>query len=215
MTAFVFIDESGDPGNDLRDGASSPYYSELAFQIDKKYFTQLNEHVITWRYVLGRFTEQNTLPNNIHSLKRYITPLFELSNENRIFCSCVYLTKKDYNGPYFHGEQYNALKFRNFIHRKLLEFHFKCFPYNEDDIELIFDRYRMTKVEIENVNSYLANNWNLPRFGNITHIDSIYSELMQLTSQLVSSAKDMFVSHGNDEKRDLLAFIKGKDISRL
>lgn len=214
MATFIFIDESGDPGNVLEEGASSPYYAEIALQINKDNFKYFAEHVVAWQYILGRFDELKTLPANAQQLKRYIDPLIGLCDNNCLYCSCVYLIKASYKGPYFRVNSYNPLKFRNFVHRRLLEYHFGCFPVYDSDIELIFDRYRMSDSEIDNLEKYLRGNWNLPRFRYISHINSIYSGVMQVTSQLITAMKDVILGTAEgSSKRDLLNFIKLKDIT--
>jgi hypothetical protein len=210
---FIFIDESGDPGNILQHGASSPYYAELALQINKDTFRYLAEHVIAWQYILGRFDEVKTLPSKEKELKRYVDPLIGLCDTNHLCCSCVYLIKAKYQGPYFQVAEHNPAKFRNFVHRQLLEHHFQCFPTDGSDIELVFDRYRMSKDEMDNLEKYLRNNWNLPTFGDISHINSKISGVMQTTSQLVSAIKDIILGTADGKKRDLLSFIKLKDIT--
>jgi hypothetical protein len=215
MSIFIFIDESGDPGNVLQDGASSSYYSELALQINKDDFKCLTEHVINWLYINGMYNEIKTLPKNPKSLKRYVDPLINLCDNSTLCCSCVYLIKENYQGPYFRAEKYNAIKFRNFVHRKLLEYHFQCFPPDGSVIELVFDRYRMSNQEKDNLETYLRNNYNLPSFGDISHVDSMISGVMQLTSQLVSATKDIILMDADDNKKNLLNFIKFKDITKL
>lgn len=213
---YVFIDESGDPGNVLENGASSLHYAELALQINEEAWTYFVEHVISWKYVLGKFREFKALPPRTDQLKRYINPLIELSNCNNLCCSCVYLIKANYTGPYLrpsstHGQ--NPLKFRNFVHRKLLEHHFKCFPTYDREIELVFDRYRMSTEEENNLKEYLINNWNLPNFEYICHVNSIYSEAMQVTSQLVNAMKDIIFGAADEDRKALLNFIVLKNIT--
>ena len=141
---FIFVDESGDPGNILKDGASSPYYAELALQINEEGWGYLIEHIINWKYILGKYREFDSLPARADQLRRYINPLIGLCNRKNLFCSCVYLIKANYIGPYLRPnspEGYNSIRFRNFVHRQLLEHHFRCFPSHDNEIELVFDRY--------------------------------------------------------------------------
>jgi len=213
---YVFIDESGDPGNVLEEGASSPHYAELALQINEKAWAYFADHVISWKYVLGKSGEFKSLPSRTDQLKRYINPLIELHNRNSLCCSCVYLIKANYTGPYLQPSStsdQNPIKFRNFVHRKLLEHHFRCFPAYDCEIELVFDRYRMSAEEENNLEEYLINNWNLPNFENICHVNSIYSEAMQVTSQLVNAMKDIILGTADGDRRTLLNFISLKDIT--
>jgi hypothetical protein len=213
MSYFIFIDESGDPGNVLESGASSPYYSELAFQIKKENFNVLMEHIIGWQYMHGRFYEEKTLPSNAKHFKRYIDPFIHLCDTNDLGCSCVYLIKANYKGPYFHAEKHDVTKFRNFVHRQLLEFHFECFPSDGQSIELIFDRYN--KNDKDNLETYLTSNYRLPTFEHISHIDSKISSAMQVTSQFVSATKDIILGKVHEDKKELLSFIKLKDITNV
>ena len=215
---YVFIDESGDPGNVLKEGASSSYYAELGLQINEEGWAYFIEHIISWKYVLGKFQEFKSLPARADQLRRYINPLIELYNRKNLFCSCVYLIKENYTGPYLRSSstsEQNPIKFRNFVHRMLLEHHFRLFPVYDSDIELVFDRYRMSSEETNNLEEYLINNWNLPNFEHICHINSIYSEVMQITSQLVNAMKNIILGTADEDKRTLLNFIFLKDITKL
>lgn len=213
---YVFIDESGDPGNVLEEGASSPHYAELALQINEEAWAYFVEHLISWKYVLGKFGEFKSLPPRADTAKRYVNPLIELHNRNNLCCSCVYLIKANYTGPYLRPSStrdQNPIKFRNFVHRKLLEHHFRCFPTYDSEIELVFDRYRMSTEEENNLKEYLINNWNLPNFEYICHVNSIYSEVMQVTSQLVNAMKDIILGTADENRKALLNFIALKNIT--
>lgn len=213
---YVFIDESGDPGNILEEGASSPHYAELALQINEEAWAYFADHIISWKYVLGKSGEFKSLPSRTDQLKRYINPLIELHNRNNLCCSCVYLIKANYKGPYLRPNSTHRqypIKFRNFVHRKLLEHHFRCFPAHDFKIELVFDRYRMNTVEENNLKDYLLNNWNLPNFEYICHVNSIYSEAMQVTSQLVNAMKDIILGTADVNRKALLNFVSMKDIT--
>ena len=213
---YVFVDESGDPGNVLTEGASSSYYAELVLQINEEGWAYFIEHVISWKYILGKFQEFKSIPARIDQLKRYIDPIIELYNRKNLFCSCVYLIKANYTGPYLRSgltSEQSPIRFRNFVHRKLLEHHFTLFPAYDSEVELVFDRYRMSSEEVHNLEEYLMNNWNLPDFEYICHINSIYSEVMQVTSQLVNAMKDIILGTADKDRRTLLDFVGLKDIT--
>ena len=72
----------------------------------------------------------------------------------------------------------------------------------------------MSGDEVINLEKYLRNNWNLPSIQHITHIDSIYSEALQVASQLANAMKDVIVGTANDDRRELLNFVVLKDITR-
>ena len=215
MLSYLFIDESGDPGEIAADGSNSKYYAELALQVNKDDFIGFSEHMTNWRYIKGKFREFKKLPGG-KDLYRFLTPIVELHKEGIVKCSCVYLDKERYTGPYLKTtpeKKPNPLKLRNFVHRQLLEFHFSRYPPDSDDIEVVFDRFEMSKEALINLEGYMRNNWNLPTFKYITHADSIYCEALQLTGQLVNAIKDLKFGAVNPELEKILIFLPAKDIT--
>ncbi len=71
----------------------------------------------------------------------------------------------------------------------------------------------MSSGAISNLEQYLRDNWNLPEFEHICHVNSIYTEAIQVASQLVNAVKDIALGTATDEMKDLLAFISFKDIT--
>jgi hypothetical protein len=209
---FIFIDESGDPGNILIDGASSKYYAELALQIDGECINDFLAHIISWKYISGRLLESKPLPKKDDICKRYLSPIVELWRQGHIQCSGVYLVKDNYVGPYLKigsAAGNNPLRFRNYIHRKLLEYHFSQFPAVKNaEIELVFDRYKLEIKESRNLEDYLCRNWNLPHISYIGHADSIYTPPLEVASQLVNAIKDVALNTIQMERKELLSFIR-------
>lgn len=72
---YLFIDESGDPGNGQ--GASSDYYAELVLHINDEGFPRLMTHITNWRYIRQVMTEQKKLPRG-RDLETFLRPLSEL-----------------------------------------------------------------------------------------------------------------------------------------
>ena len=219
MTNYIFIDESGDPGNILVDGASSKHYAELALQLNNDdSLSDFIAHIINWKYVLGKPYETKALPKG-DQCKRYLAPILELHYQGKLKCSCVYLFKDRYSGPYLKPELptgHKPLYFRNFIHKELLEHHFTQFPItHKARINLIFDDYRMHFEEVRNIEDYLQNNWNLPDFRRIIHTNSISNLALQVTSQLVETINDIVLGTIDKERRQLLSFIALKDITNI
>ena len=214
---YLFIDESGDPGYTIEEGASSAHYAEIALQFNDNGLDDCLTHITNWKYVLGKYREPKSLPTGRGGqLHRYLTPFIETCHRGDLCCSCVYLLKSGYTGPYLKpslpGGQ-NPIWFRNFVHRKLLEFHFELFRPERGKIELVFDQYKMSSGAISNLEQYLRDNWNLPEFEHICHVNSIYTEAIQVASQLVNAVKDIALGTATDEMKDLLAFISFKDIT--
>ena len=219
MTKHIFIDESGDPGNILVNGASSKHYAELALELSNDdTLGNLTAHIISWKYVLGRLYEMKDLPTG-NQCKRYLAPVLELHHQGKLNCSCVYLRKESYSGPYLKPELptgHKPLYFRNFIHRELLEHHFDQFPtVNNERIRLVFDDYRMDFEEVRKVEDYLQNNWKLPGFWRIIHANSKSIMALQLASHLVRAIKDIVLGTIKEEMKELFSFVALKDITNI
>ncbi len=218
MAEYIYIDESGDPGNILADGASSKHYAELALQLDGDSLPDFIAHIINWKYVLGKPHETKSLPKG-NQCKRYLAPILELHHQGKLKCSCVYLLKDQYTGPYLKPKLptgHKPIYFRNFIHKELLEHHFAQFPIKpRTGINLIFDDYRIPFEEARKIEDYLQNNWNLPNFRRIVHADSIPNFTLQVTSQLVEAVKNIVLGTINPERKQLLDFIVLKDITSI
>lgn len=212
---YLFIDESGDPGNGQ--GDSSDYYAELVLHINNESFPQLMTHITNWRYIRQVMTEQKKLPRGPH-LETFLRPFSELQQANIMSCSSVYLIKDKYSGPYLkasspRGE--DPILFRNFIHRQLLEYHFSINQPTTANIELVFDRFEMSQETLDNLEDYLRRNYSLPDIKHITHADSLYTEALQVTSQLVNQIKDIALGTATKELIDLLSFISIEDITNI
>jgi hypothetical protein len=79
-------------------------------------------------------------------------------------------------------------------------------------MEIIFDRFEMSKEAISNLENYLNDNWNIPKISHFTHVDSIYCEALQVTSQLVNSIKDFVFNNGKPYLKELMRPIPLKEI---
>lgn len=60
---------------------------------------------------------------------------------------------------------------------------------------------------------YLKDNWNLPIFEYICHVNSVYTEAIQVASQLVNAIKDIAIGTATNDMKELLSFIKLIDIT--
>ena len=215
FTEYLFIDESGDPGSG--EGDSSSYYAELLLHITDEDFPSFIKHVVSWRYIRGLALEMKRPPKG-RDMGIFLRPFSELQRSGSISCSGVYLIKDEYTGPYLkpgspRGE--NPILFRNFIHRQLLEYHFSLHQPATSNIELIFDRFEMSHEAIKNLEDYLRGNIRLPDFKHITHADSLYTEALQVASQLVNLLKDIALGKASPEQEELLSFISLRDITKI
>ena len=213
MTRYVFVDEAGDPGDG--EGSSSDYYVELALDISDDALYGFVTHTTNWRYITRTFHEVKQFARKL-DLRTFIDPLRELLEHGSIGCSAVYLLKDRYTGPYLKKSSpkgANPMRFRNFVHRQLLEHHFAEFPASNETLEIVFDRYDMPKEALTNLEDYLHGNYSLPPFKHISHVDSAYTEAIQVTSRLVNRVKDIVLGNSDPEDVEALDFIRLKDIS--
>ena len=210
MTTFIFIDESGDIGLFKPEDGNSSYYAEAALQVNSSDFEHLMKHLTNWRYFKSFFREAKRIPAE-KDIDRFLNPIRVLHDEGLIHCSCVYVDKEKYIGKSL-GEA--PLKFRNFVHRQLLEFHFGLFRNtNDTKVEVIFDRFEMSKDELLNAENYLKGNWNLTGITLITYVDSIYCDALQLVGQIVNSMKHMKEIPEPKVLTEVKKFLPIKDIS--
>lgn len=79
----------------------------------------------------------------------------------------------------------------------------------------MFDRFEMSQEALKNLEDYLRENYSLPDLKHITHADSLYTEALQVTSQLVNQIKDVALRKATGELKALLSFISIKDITNI
>lgn len=213
---YIFVDESGDPGDNDGTGANSTYYTELALQVDTEQILYLVRHIINWRYVKGMLGEPKQLPYKNQELKRFLTPFLDLHRDGYLKSSAVFLFKPNYTGPYLKGKGkfgYNPIFFRNFVHKQLLEYHLGLFPQDSNHyLEVIFDYYTMSKPYLNNVFYYLSHVCKLP-LDSISHLDSSCSWMLQTAGQLANLISQVPFSTLGEEIVEMLTFIQLKDIT--
>ena len=75
---FVFIDESGDCGDNDGTGDNTIYYAEVALQVAESGIPAIRNHMAYWRYTKGIYGELSTLPQSkdfealVLRLRRYL-----------------------------------------------------------------------------------------------------------------------------------------------
>ncbi len=195
---FIFVDESGDLGYtlDAKSGIlqSSDYYVTAALHLCDDSFSDINAHVAAFRYYSGRNRELK-LPPEREEFTRLLDPIRALAEGGKnIWASLVYLDKKKYNGRYLNpgGKRpQNPIRFGNHILRCLLEHHFQKYSLQSKHYDLVLDRIEITKEEAENLQNYLAGNYNIPTPTNITHASSIYVEGLQIVHHIANGYKNV------------------------
>ena len=70
----------------------------------------------------------------------------------------------------------------------------------------------MSQEDRLNLGDYVRNDHKLPRFKHITHADSTYVEMLQVTDMLAGPFKEFALNIASDELREALAFVKVRDI---
>lgn len=215
---YLFIDESGDPGDDDGTRNTTPYYVELVIHIESKYLETLGAHVSNWRYVECIIREPKILPKDEEKCKRFLQPFVEVHKVGAIKCAAVYLRKDKYNGPYLKTDDpiwNNRLRFRNFVHKQLLKHYFSLYPKVLDDyIVAVFDYYRMLRADLENVTFYLRDICEFP-LDSIVHLNSKSSWVLQTAGQLANAVSQIPLGNDGASVAEMLSFVELKDITNV
>ena len=213
---FLFIDESGDVGDNDGTRKNTIYYTELVIRAEYGRLSPLVEHITKWRFEEHITTEPKHLPKDETKYKSFLEPIIKLQQTGVIQFSAVYLRKDKYTGPYLKTESpiwNNRLKFRNFVHRQLLEYYFSLYPKVRDDyISAILDYHRMSKSDFKNITHYLCDICNFP-LDVIVHLDSCCSWVLQLAGQLAHGISRVQLGEMSKSMRGMLSFIPVKDIT--
>lgn len=215
---FLFIDESGDVGDNDGTKGNTIYYAELAIQAKYGRLGPLVEHITRWRYKEHIFNEPKHIPKDEGKCKDFLEPIIRLQQTGVIQFSAVYLRKDIYTGPYLKTNSLrwnNRLRFRNFVHKQLLEHHFSLYPKAQDDyISAIFDYHRMSRADFRNITYYLRDICKFKLDG-IVHLDSECSWVLQLAGQLAHGISKARLGETPKSITDMLSFISVKDITSI
>ena len=193
---YLFVDESGDPGYAIDPDSgqllSTPYYTAAVLHIVDDAFRYVNMHMSAFRFY-SRLMNELKIPAGREQFTTLMEPIGTLAeNGAGIFASAVYLDKRRYTGRYLRPDeerQQDAVRFRNFVLRRLLEHHFKKYLLLSNVYDLVLDRFDMTKNEHENLAQYLARNRDIPTPDYITHASSIYVEGLQIVHHIANGFK--------------------------
>lgn len=213
---FLFIDESGDAGDNDGTKGNTIYYAELAIQTEYGRSNPLVSHITQWRWEEGISSEPKHIPKDEEKCKKFLEPIVKLHQTGIVKFSAVYLEKDKYTGPYLKTVspfRNNRLWFRNFVHKQLLEYHFGLYPNARDDyISAIFDYHRMSRLDFRNMTNYLCNICKFP-LDDIVHLDSVCSWMLQLAGCLAHAVARVQLGKTPKSITNILSFIPVKDIT--
>ncbi len=180
---FLFFDETGDPGHpDKRD--ASRYYQVNIVSASRDQIGFISQEFSRFRYFIKADRE---LEKYVPYQKKILQDLCMILSQKGVKFFSFCLNKEKYIGPYLKniGREkfnYDSKKFRNFVIKKATEKFFICNPVQEgQEIELIFDRFLDNEEEEKELKNYLRGNYKLPPFLHIVQVDSVYSDVIQVT----------------------------------
>ena len=214
---YIFVDESGDLAftHDPISGQllSTPYYINAALHLCDDAFIDLNKHMAAFRYISGQSKELQ-IPPKKDIFSRLLAPIGALSESGKnIWASVIYVDKLEYTGTYLKpggSRPAHPFRFRNYMLRRLLEHHFQQYPLQSEQYDLVLDRIDLSKEETENLQQYIAGNYNIPTPTHITHASSIYVEGLQVVHHIANGYKSI-VDGGNLPPE--LSFVNARDLT--
>ena len=214
---YIFVDESGDPGFHLEPETgrllSSGFYAAAALHLCDDAFRDMNRHITAFRYYTG-LSRELKIPSDKDEFSRLLGPIRAMAEGGKnIWATAVYVDKLEYTGSYLKPggrRPANPVWFRNYMLRRLLEFHFRWHPLRSKQYDLVLDRIELTREETENLRSYIGGNRNIPTPTHITHAASIYVEGLQVVHHIANAYKDVVA--GGLEPAEL-SFVKSIDLT--
>ena len=214
---FLFVDESGDPGYKLEPESgrllSSPYYTTAVLHVCDDSLPLLTRHMANFRFYRGWYNDLK-VPTGVPEFGRLMGPIQAMAEEGEnLWASVVYLNKDRYTGGYLKpgGRRPSDPKmFRNYVLRRLLEFHFQRCPVLSGQYDLILDRFDLTSKDKEDLIQYLAGNRHIPTPAYITHASSAYVDGLQVVHHLANGFRG--AAEGGTPPTEL-SFVWGQDLT--
>ena len=214
---YLFVDESGDPGfaidSDSGTLKSSRHYVAAVLHICDNAIPRVSQRVADFRFYTG-LNRDLKLPPEQEKFDKLLGPIGALAeSSNGIWGTVVYLDKCEYTGRYLKPggtRPADPVLFRNHILRCLLEHHFRDVCLQSSHYDLVLDRVEMTKAQAENLQRYLAGNYNIPTPTEITHAASAYVEPLQIAHHLASGFKNVV---SGERPPAVLGFVRAYDIT--
>ena len=206
---YVFVDESGDPGkpyeidkggNKVATGASL-FYILSAICVDSEKLFAMENRIME---VKGRYGYRSELKAQNIPLKMY-KDLLGIINELEIKIYYRLIDKTKYRGTFaVDGKKRLHNVFDEYNLAKLVSFAIKKCRF--DKAEVIIDRAdrRLLDGRFDNFNNYLINKVNTKTIKIvefITHVNSEYVNVMQMSDLVSGAIKDEFTGKNKELKR--------------
>lgn len=210
---FIFIDESGEPGEE------TPYYIQGLLHITDESLKKINIHLGAFRYFGNIQAElKSTRLNQLQRERLFSILKCSMMGGSFVAATSVFVDKTNYDGRYIKenlGIPKDAARFRHFVMRRLLEFHFKNNKAQSSEIELIIDRFHSDDAKEQQLKNYLRKLTTLsfvPNFLHIIQADSRYLELLQITDWIAGTIKEKYFIHPERDYSDLFKYISVQQI---
>lgn len=211
---FLFIDESGEPGN------ATDYYILGLIHVTDDSLKVLNTQLGAFRYFGGITKELKSTRLNPKQ-KELLQNILKFCTHDSVFIrtTVVSIRKSDFTGPYLEdkmGYSKNAKKFRHFVLRRLLETHFAETETQSSEVEIVVDRFHSSEIDENMLRSYLRvdKHNRLPNFLHIIQADSRYVELLQIADWATGVVKESKFTHTDRDYSELLEMIRLSEITR-
>jgi len=231
MGYYIFVDESGDPGepyrtdikgnlildskgNKIPTGASK-YYIISALSVDTKQLHKLEHDILETK---NSFSFRDEIKSNTIPLVLY-KALLKLLLKNNLEVYYRYIDKKQYKGTFIVKDKNSKKFFHNvFDTYNTVKVITRCCLNNQlINCEVVIDiadrRSFISQYNFEDFNNYLRNKVNTAikrRVHHILHVNSEYVPLLQFTDLISGAIKDSFTK----KNVELKAIIK-KNLVRV
>ena len=216
---YIFVDESGDPGkpykidnkgNKVPTGASL-FYILSAICLDSRKLFLAESKIMQ---IKNKYRYRDELKSDYIPLVLY-KRLLDIVNKLNIQIYYRLIDKRKYRGTFaVDGDKKLHNVFDEYNLAKTVSFAIKqsCF----EKVEVVIDRAdrRLLNGKFDNFNNYLKSKVNtktIKRIMNITHVNSEYVNVMQLSDLVSGAIKDHFTGRNMDLKR----VIKRKLLKRV
>jgi len=169
---FIFIDESGDAG--FSNGSSDTFQLNILIISDDA-IRSVEHEIYLYKYFLdhhGELKENTNIKN-----KRMDNLLQKFGDIEGAKFFYIKIQKSKYNGPY----KNNPLYFRNMLLKRTLQYLRKNEHINDEiETEVVIDRYLNARTQKKELEEYINDGYNLPKFIHVEQIDSRYCHMIQV-----------------------------------